>query len=219
MERLPLFPLNTVLFPGMPLYLHIFEDRYKLMIGRCVERREPFGVVLIKSGSEVEGIGPAAEPHSIGCTAHITQIQPIGDGRLNIVAVGHERFKIVASHHDQSYMTGDIEYLPFHTPGSDMLRKRVNTLRSWLERYLRVLEQLENVPFDATQLPKDPLSLTYLAASLLRLPSDEKQDLLVEDDALRLVDTLHSLYRRETTFLEIMSTPITAKDPGPFSLN
>jgi uncharacterized protein len=219
MERLPLFPLNTVLFPGMPLYLHIFEDRYKLMVGRCVERREPFGVVLIKAGSEVEGLGPAAEPYVIGCTAHITQVQPLGDGRLNIVAIGHERFKIVSAHHDQPYMTGDIEYLPFHSPGSDMLRRRVHILRGWLERYLRVLEQLENVPFDSTQLPKDPLSLTYLAASLLRLPSDEKQDLLVEDDALRLVETLQSLYRRETTFLEIMSTPVTTEAAGPFSLN
>lgn len=219
MDRLPLFPLNTVLFPGMPLYLHIFEDRYKLMIGRCVERREPFGVVLIKSGSEVEGLGSAAEPYLIGCTAHITQVQPIGDGRLNIVAMGHERFKIVAAHHDQPFLMGDIEYLPFHTPGSDMLRKRVVVLRGWLERYLQVLEQLENVPFDSAQLPKDPLSLTYLAASLLRLPSDEKQALLVEDDALQLVRSLHILYRRETTFLEIMSTPVKAEAAGPFSLN
>ena len=57
-QKLPLFPLNTVLFPGAPIQLHIFEERYRLMIGRCLEQSSPFGVVLIRSGSEVSPDDP-----------------------------------------------------------------------------------------------------------------------------------------------------------------
>jgi Lon protease-like protein len=220
MVRLPLFPLNTVLFPGMPIYLHIFEDRYKLMIGRCLEAREPFGIVLLKSGSEVEGFGAEVEPYTTGCSAVITQVQPVGDGRLNLVAVGHERFRILSHHHDEPYLTGDVEYLPFTSPGGASLRPQVQRLRGWLERYLQVLERVENVSFDREQMPEDPLSLTYLAAYILRLPSEEKQALLLEDNALELVHTLRTIYRRETMFLEIMATPQPAEPTqGPFTLN
>ena len=86
MFELPLFPLNTVLFPGMPLPLHIFEDRYKQMINNCLEEKEPFGVVLIRNGKEA--LGPLAQPHSIGCTARIVEVQKLSDGRMNITSVG-----------------------------------------------------------------------------------------------------------------------------------
>src|SRR5512147_2655499 len=92
MYELPLFPLNTVLFPGMPISLHIFEPRYKLMIEQCIQIAQPFGVVLIREG--VEALGPSAEPHQIGCSAQITQVERLEDGRMNIVAVGVERFQI-----------------------------------------------------------------------------------------------------------------------------
>ena len=82
MYELPLFPLNTVLFPGMPIKLHIFEERYKLMISRCYTEGQPFGVALIKSGNEV---GRKAEPFLVGCTAVITELEPLPDGRMNIV--------------------------------------------------------------------------------------------------------------------------------------
>src|SRR5205814_5524803 len=88
-ELMALFPLNTVLFPGMPLPLHIFEERYKLMIGRCLEEERPFGVVLIQSGPEVGG---TAVPHRVGTTAHIAAVRRLDDGRMNLIAIGQERF-------------------------------------------------------------------------------------------------------------------------------
>ena len=69
--QLSLFPLNVVLFPGMPMPLHIFEERYKAMIGECVDREEPFGIILIKEGQEV---GEPAEPVKVGTTARIVQV-------------------------------------------------------------------------------------------------------------------------------------------------
>ena len=108
MDRLPLFPLRTVLFPGMALPLHIFEERYRLMIGRCMEERSPFGVVLIRSGEEV---GAAAEPHDIGTTARIASVQRLEDGRMNLVALGEQRFRILQLDNSGPYLAGDVEYL------------------------------------------------------------------------------------------------------------
>jgi Lon protease-like protein len=220
MVRLALFPLNTVLFPGMPLHLHIFEDRYKVMIGRCIEERVPFGVVLIHTGAEVEGFGPAAQPYLVGCTAVITQVQPLGDGRMNIVAVGHERFRITAQFSDEPYMTGDIEVLPLHKPDTLTLNRYAAELRHWVERYLQLLEKLENTEFDLNQLPKDPMAMIYLAASLLRVVPSEKQPLLAESSAVTMVEELQGLYKRETLLLEIMAGAGQAPQfAGPFSLN
>lgn len=220
MERLPLFPLNTVLFPGMPLYLHIFEERYQLMIMRCLEKRSPFGVVMIRNGNEVEGFGPQAEPYLIGCTAHIAQVQELGDGRKNIVAIGHERFEILQQYHDEPYLTGDIRLLLLQHPGEAELRRQSRYLRAGLEHYLNSLQQIDNSNSESPQLPNDPLSLLYLAAWILRIPPAEKQTLLGENDALRLVTRLRALYRREVTLLNIVAAPVAPEQSvGPFSVN
>lgn len=220
MERLPLFPLNTVLFPGMRIHLHIFEERYQTMIARCLETRSPFGVVMIKTGSEVEGVGPNPEIYPIGCTAHITQVQDLGDGRKNIVAIGHERFEILQQHHDEPYLTGDVDLLLLRHPGEHELVDRVKRLRSGLQSYIDTLHQLDNSPTDSPELPDAPLALIYLAAHILRIPAVEKQMLLGQNDALELVDTLHNLIRREATLLTIMAAPATPEaSTGPFSLN
>ena len=90
-QTIPLFPLNVVLFPGGFLPLHIFEERYKLMIQRCLDDESEFGVVLIKSGLEVGG---NAEPHAVGTAARIVNVKKEEDGRMNIMVTGRERFRI-----------------------------------------------------------------------------------------------------------------------------
>ena len=82
LRQLSLFPLNVVLFPGMPMPLHIFEERYKAMIGECVNREEPFGIILIKEGQEVGG---PADPVKIGTTARIAQVERLDEYRVNIM--------------------------------------------------------------------------------------------------------------------------------------
>src|SRR5882672_7382750 len=106
---LPLFPLNTVLFPGMSLPLHIFEERYRQMINACISQNAPFGVVLIESGREV---GSPATPHAIGTSAHIAGVERMADGRLHIEVVGQQRFHILSLHYDEAYLTGTIEEFP-----------------------------------------------------------------------------------------------------------
>jgi hypothetical protein len=129
MRELPLFPLNAVLFPGMPLRLHVFEDRYKQMIGYCRQSGAPFGVVLIRSGQEVGG---AAEPYNIGCAASITQIEMLSEGRMNLTAIGYERFQIQSLRHDLPYLVGVVESYPLVNPSPEQLFQPSRVLRGWL---------------------------------------------------------------------------------------
>jgi len=86
----------------MPLPLHIFEDRYKQMIGECLEGDRLFGVVLIRNGSEA--LGPLAEPHTVGCTARIMEAQPLEEGRMQITTIGERRFRIHSLNYNLPYL-------------------------------------------------------------------------------------------------------------------
>jgi Lon protease-like protein len=108
--ELPLFPLHSVLCPGVALPLHIFEERYRLMIGRCVDRGEPFGVVLIREGRDTGP--PDGRIASVGSTAIISEVNRYPDGRLDIMTVGGRRFHITAVDSDhEPYLVGEVEIL------------------------------------------------------------------------------------------------------------
>jgi len=107
MSTLRLFPLHTVLFPGMTLSLQVFEERYRTLVAECVESGEPFGVVLIREGPEV---GDNATPHSMGTTARIRRVSPTRDGRLLLEAVGVRRFRILETSTEQPYLSAQVEY-------------------------------------------------------------------------------------------------------------
>lgn len=109
LTELPLFPLNNVvLFPGMELPLHIFEERYKAMIGACSEQDTPFGVLLIKEGQEV---GDPAHPVQIGTTARITKVEQLEEGRMNISTQGERRFEVVEIIQQLPHLVGLVRYL------------------------------------------------------------------------------------------------------------
>jgi hypothetical protein len=220
MQQLPLFPLHSVLFPGIPINLRIFEERYKLMIGECIENRQPFGVVLIRDGAEVEGMGgEPAEPYMIGCTAHITSVQPLNGGQMNIVAVGRERFQIMSLEYDKPYLVGMVEMLPLPNDNPEAVDAFGRRLRPWVERYLTLIGQSENIEFDFSQLPKDTLMLAYLSTSLLKIDPTEKQDVLAAQTALSLVQSVHGYYRKEVTLLTSLLNHPAQVNQGPFSIN
>lgn len=216
MYELPLFPLNTVLFPGMPIKLHIFEERYRLMISRCYAEGQPFGVALIKSGNEV---GSRAEPFLVGCTAIITELEPLPDGRMNIVAVGKERFSARSFKYDEPYLVGLVESFPLAQQEPETLETTGRSLRPWVQKYLQTLAEASETQFDLRQLPGDPLQLAYLASFLLNIPSEQKQDLLAIESADELMGRLRKMYRREVTLLDAMLKPMTGEDAGVFSSN
>jgi Lon protease-like protein len=197
--ELPLFPLNSVLFPGTPLSLHIFEERYKLMLRRCIDANEPFGVVLIKSGSEV---GRVAVPHLVGCSALVTDVEALDGGRMNITAVGVERFRTVSFEHNQPYLVGKVETFPLPIERPDVIRRSGRQLRPWIARYLGMIEQSEKVQVNLKELPHDSLGLAYYAAALLRTPLAQKQDLLMASSADQFVEAVRALYRKEVVLYD-----------------
>jgi Lon protease-like protein len=217
MEELPLFPLNTVLFPGMPLNLHIFEERYKQMIRLCTHADQPFGVVLIKQGDEVGG---TATPHLIGCSAKITEVEPVAMGRINITAVGVERFQIFDLKRDRPYLVGMTEPFPLQTPNPPALAQAGQKLRPWIQRYLEILSQVSESELDLQEIPNDPVKLANLASFILQIPLGQKQTLLAYAQAERWIVELRTIYRREVALLKAMlNGPIQNEDMGVFSIN
>ena len=216
MFELALFPLNMVLFPGMPLALHIFEERYKMMIGECIETRKPFGVVLIKHGTEA--LGPVADPHLIGCMAQIIQVQQLSEGRMNIAAIGRERFRILSLDRDSPYLIGEVEEYPLAGWEPQNLLTTAAKLRPLISRYMAELSQLEGVDLDPEQIPEEPDKLAYFGAALLQVPAEEKQTLLSTNEAAEMLTEMRHLYRRELSFVKHM-LQMPPQDDSSFSLN
>lgn len=201
MFEIPLFPLNTVLFPGTPLQLHIFEERYKHMIAGCLADHKPFGVVLIRHGREA--LGPLAEPYRIGCTAQIIQAENLEDGRFNITTLGKERFRILKlDSQSQPYLLGQVETYPLSGADDPDLNAPRNELRLRLGRYLARLSAAELLELSEPDLPGNPVLLAYLAAAVLHITPTQKQQILSISGARDLLVRLVGVYDRELALLE-----------------
>ena len=203
MFELPLFPLNTVLFPGLPLKLNIFEPRYKQMLNRCLQNSESFGVVLIQHGREA--LGPLAEPYRIGCTAQLVQVEQTPDERFNVTAIGRERFRIFSLDRiTYTYLTGMVEIFPFEDRDNPDIHSASRQLRPWVKRYFDVLSEASNMQMESRYLPNDPLALAFLAAYLLQMPPGDKQKVLEIERADQMIAFVHKLYRREVALMSAM---------------
>ncbi len=215
METLPLFPLNTVLFPGQLLPLHIFEPRYRQMIGECIQHGRAFGVVLIRSGEEV---GATAEPHDVGTTAHIVQVESEADDRMNILCVGKARFRIARLLHDKPYLYGQVElwpWEPYLAGNADLAR-----IRRHLDRYLHMLAETADSKLDVS-LPDDPAALANIAASVLQVELSEKQRLLTTPSINAMLIDVADLLQRELRAWQIVqaSRQLSPDEASSFSLN
>lgn len=137
--EMPLFPLRSVLCPGVALPLHIFEDRYRLMIARCIERSEPFGVVLVRSGPDVGPIdGRMAE---IGTTAAIRRAGRYPDGRLDILTVGEQRFRLESvDTESEPYIVARVTLLDEPTGPTEQALDRAERVGRRFLRYLDLLQ-------------------------------------------------------------------------------
>ncbi|MBE0687951.1 MAG: LON peptidase substrate-binding domain-containing protein [Anaerolineaceae bacterium] len=215
--NLPLFPLNTVLFPGMPLHLHIFENRYKLMVNQLMNQEPVFGVVLIKRG--LESSGPLAEPHLIGTTARILKVDPLKDGCFNLTVIGEKRFRIRSISDENPYLTATTEDYPIDFKRPLDVYRRIRHLRNQVQFYLQTINRLDDmvIDLDQIQMPDDPFTLIFLAASLLQIPAHEKQPALNAESALEICQTVERLYRRENAVLRKLIN-ITAEQAQGFAL-
>jgi Lon protease-like protein len=215
---LPLFPLNTVLFPGQLLPLHIFEPRYRQMIAECHQANTPFGVVLIRAGQEV---GSNAVPHEVGTTAKIVQLEKFPDGRYNILCAGDARFKILRTHLDKPYLSGTIDLWPWQPVEAQTVQSSLERIHTRLDRYLHLLSKLINSELQI-DLPDEPASLANLAAAVLQIEPHEKQQLLNTNSIAELLDRVEAALQREVRRLQVMQAAehLRPRDESiPFSQN
>ena len=203
--RLPLFPLGTVLFPGLVLPLHVFEERYRLLVRELLELPEDqrrFGVVAIRSGREVGSDGVRAL-YDVGCVAHLRSAEAHPDGRFDIVSTGTARFRLHGLNaSDKAYLTGEVEVLGDGMGAAAEAPLLDRAVRAAFGAYLRALSVASGESIEPPDLPDDPLVLGYLVAATTALDLDERQRLLAEPDGASRLRAELSLLRREATLLE-----------------
>jgi len=186
---IPLFPLSTVLFPGGPLPLRIFEPRYIDMISHCMKNDKPFGVLLIREGREA---GPA-KTHKVGTLAKITDWYQGSDGLLGVTAIGEQRFRLLSSWQQKDGLNvGSVDLIP-DEPAAALPREYgalPNILENVLDDLGRLYESLDR-NFD------DAVWLTYRFIEILPIDLTQKQRCLESSDTLarlKLIDDLlHSV--------------------------
>jgi len=183
--HVPLFPLNTVLFPGGPLPLRIFEPRYVDMISNCLKSDSPFGVLLIRDGSEA---GPATT-HEVGTLARIVDWYQGSDGLLGITAVGERRFRLISSYRQEDGLNiGEIELLDDEpaTPLPDEHREMANILAGVLDDLGRLYESLERHMDDAGWV-------TSRFVEILPIDLEQKQRCLEQSDPVERLRIVREL--------------------------
>ena len=175
LEELPLFLLNTVLFPYSPLQLHVFEDRYRQMVRECLEFDRPFGVVLIRAGEEVGG---PADPYMVGTAVRIVKVQTLDNGRLDLLVKGERRFRVRKIDESKPYLVGFVERVveieDEESPRSHAIQTRAREIFQTLIEGVFARQDFNiQVVF-----PPDPVAISFTMANLLPMDNLEKQRLL-----------------------------------------
>ena len=191
-RRLRLFPLNTVLFPGAVLNLHVFEPRYKKMINDCLDEGVGFGVTLIAEGKEAGD--PDVQPHDVGSVAEIVDIQTLPFGRYYISTIGRERFRIIQIVSREPYLTVEAEVIEEDFNGDGEVDALLERVRELFNSYLNMIVEYSGQA-STVELPGDAEGASFLVGDALQVADSVKQRLL------ELLDTKIRL-RAEIDFLE-----------------
>lgn len=203
--RLPLFPLSTVLFPGLLLPLHLFEERYRLLMRDLLETPEPrrFGVVAIELGHEV-GRDAARRLAAVGCAAELHTVQRHADGRFDVVTVGADRFHLKEVDRSGPYLVGEVEYLD-EEAGEGAAAAAAGAVRLFHAYRERLLSAGAEAG-EPLEPPDDPVRLSYLIAAAAVLDPDDKQRLLEAENAALRLRAVQDLLEREIRLLEVLPT-------------
>ncbi|GHB86761.1 LON peptidase substrate-binding domain-containing protein [Streptomyces albogriseolus] len=242
--RLPLFPLNTVLFPGLVLPLNVFEERYRAMMRELLKTPEDeprqFAVVAIRDGHEVApsapGLpdptavperGPAAgfgaDPlrafHKVGCVADAATVRERPDGSFEVLATGTTRVRLLSVDASGPFLTAELERLE-EEPGEEAGTLAEGVLRAFRQYQKRLAGARERSLTSDTELPDEPSVVSYLVAAAMMLDTPARQRLLqAPDTASRLRDEL-KLLRTETAIIRSLpSLPASELTRAPTSLN
>ncbi len=190
---LPLFPLGMVLFPGAPLPLHVFEERYRLMVSHCLDSDSLFGVCLIKSGMEV---GEPAVPYDVGAVARIAEVQTLDDGRMLLTNMGERRFRVLEIVELRPYLRAFVRVLE-DDPAEDLAPDLEERARVLMTEHLRLLLGVRGGWVSNPKLPEDPVELSYFVCASLQAAPAEKQALLETDSPTERLTQALDLVERD----------------------
>jgi uncharacterized protein len=220
--RLPLFPLGTVLFPGLVLPLHIFEQRYRALVQDLVAepgRPRRFGVIAIREGRET-GIAGVNALYDIGCVASVRQVTELDDGRYDIITVGTARFRLVRLGEPVPYLVGEVTELPEADGDPAAAELAAAHVRRAFRGYLDLLASRGSARINVPDLPGEPLLLSYVVAAAMIIDLPARQDLLAAPDAAARLDAERRLLARESALLSSLgSTPAPDLRSSPYSPN
>jgi Lon protease-like protein len=211
-DLLPLFPLGTVLYPGLLLPLHIFEQRYRQLVRDLLAGPEPgqFGVIAIRKGRET-GVDGVSALHEIGCIAALRQVREHPDGRFDLVSAGAQRFRLVSLEHGRSYLQGEVDLLAEETGDEAAAGGAVRAVQRAFGDYLATLAARGTGEVAIPELPDEPVALSYLVAGSMVVDLPDRQALLAEPDALHRLQAERELLARESAMLRTFTS---APAPG-----
>lgn len=218
---IPLFPLGSVLYPGLALPLHIFEERYRLLVSHLsdgeTEVERSFGVVAIRAGHEV-GSSSVAALHEVGTTAVLRRATPYPDGRFDIMTRGSRRFRLRGVDDSMPYLRAEVEWLPESVGSADVVEPLAEKVRGRFRGYQALLgaapdpdaadDALPSTPPDSTpdenRLPDDPTVLSYLVSAAMLLDLTDRQGLLAAASTQARLSRLATLLAREDCLIRLL---------------
>lgn len=220
-EILPLFPLSTVLFPGMRLPLHVFEERYRELVAHLLQRPEPrqFGVIAIRKGRETGPDGVTAL-YDVGCAATVRNVEAREDGSYDLQTVGVRRFRLLRLDRSRPYFQGEIEPLPEDTGDVAAAAALTRTVQAAFRGYLNALADRGGGVISVASLPDEPELLSYLVGAAMIIDLPDRQGLLAAPDTVTRLKAERSLLARETAMLRATtSRPAPDFSYQPYSQN
>lgn len=209
---LPLFPLKVVLFPRMNLPLHIFEERYKRMIGGCLENKTEFGIVLAHEDSETGESGIA----SAGCTAAVARlVHKYDDGRMDIIVRGSRRFEVLTLNQEEACLRGEVVFFDDEqdsaVSGSDERRDRAVTL---CDEVMRMIPR-KDLPPGAEPPVRESAQLTFEIVAQLPIALNFRQTLLeLRSESERLDEVISHLKHLKEFLARLTAARVRAGSNG-----
>lgn len=196
-----MFPLSLVLFPGVSIPLHIFEERYKLMINECVDLEQPLGIVLDHASPS----DSPPHPYKIGTSCIVTEVEQLDEGEMNIIVRGGKRFRILEMLDDRPYPAANVEYL--EPDAADVEPELVRDITEMFSSYLGKLLTMAGHKVALLEMPEEPEELASIVASLLTISLEERQALLEELDVSALLTRQREILEEQIELLESQTTP------------
>ncbi len=199
-EILPLFPLNTVLFPKANMPLKIFEERYKQMIGECLEKGSGFGVCLIQEGEEAGS--DTATPFEFGCACDIKKVNKLEGGEMKVTIEGTRRFRVIEELRRKPFFMAKVEWLDEEPGNNESAEAARDELRRNMSRYANLYYLITSKQLMWEKHFRDSVRLSWYLADLIDLENPEKQELLELPDAASRLNAEIPLLTRENERLE-----------------